>query len=122
MNIETILLDVIIIPLQLGLWALFWAYWFDLKSIRRIARIVWALTALLTIGMAMIRPPLGRDDSRRIHCLAAPGGGRCSSTFSTFNRSFFIFLSNTRGCYSKYHRFYRIDKFKFVKAKISNLN
>ncbi len=58
MNIETILLDVIIIPLQLGLWALFWAYWFDLKSIRRIARIVWALTALLTIGMAMIRPPL----------------------------------------------------------------
>ncbi len=58
MNIETILLDVIIIPLQLGLWALFWAHWFELKSIRRIARIAWALTALLTIGMALIRPPI----------------------------------------------------------------
>ncbi|MGA3160326.1 MAG: SpoIIE family protein phosphatase [Terracidiphilus sp.] len=58
MNFETILLDVVIIPLQLGLWALFWAYWFELQSIRKIARITWVLIALLMIGMAMVRPPL----------------------------------------------------------------
>jgi hypothetical protein len=58
MNFETILLDVIIIPLQLGLWALFWAYWFELQSIGKIARITWTLIALLMIGMAMLRPPL----------------------------------------------------------------
>jgi hypothetical protein len=58
MDIETIFLDIILTPLQLGLWALFWAYWFGLKNVRGIARIAWALTALLTIGMAMIRPPL----------------------------------------------------------------
>ena len=45
-------------PLSLGLWALFWAYWFKLENIRNIARITWTLTVLLCIGMSMVRPPL----------------------------------------------------------------
>ena len=37
---------------------MFWAYWFELASKRRIARIAFALTALLMMGMALIRPPV----------------------------------------------------------------
>ncbi len=55
---ETFLQDVILIPLTLGLWALFWAYWFKLDGIPKISRITWTLTALLAIAMSMMRSPL----------------------------------------------------------------
>lgn len=55
---ETFFQDVILTPLTLGLWALFWAYWFKLDGIPRIARIAWTLTALLAIAMSMMRSPL----------------------------------------------------------------
>jgi hypothetical protein len=55
---ENFLLDDIVNPLTLGLWALFWAYWFKLGNLRRIAGISWALTALLMISTSMVRPPL----------------------------------------------------------------
>ncbi len=58
MTQEMFLQDVVLASLTLGLWALFWAYWFKLENIRKVARITWALTALLMIGMAMVRPPL----------------------------------------------------------------
>ena len=55
---ETLLQDVFLGPLTLGLWALFWAYWFKLERIRKIARITWTLTVLLCIGMSTVRSPL----------------------------------------------------------------
>jgi len=55
---ETVLLDIFLVPLGLCFWAVFWAYWFELDSKRRIARIAFALTALLMVGMALIRPPV----------------------------------------------------------------
>jgi hypothetical protein len=58
MVFETVAQDVILGPLALGLWALFWAYWFKLDHMRRIARIAWTLTAVLAIGMSLIRAPL----------------------------------------------------------------
>jgi hypothetical protein len=55
---ETVLLDVVLHPLSLGLWTIFWASWFELENLRRIARFVWILVALLTLGISMLRPPL----------------------------------------------------------------
>jgi hypothetical protein len=60
MNPEIFLLDVVVTPLRLGLWALFWAYWFQLPDIRRIARATWILTAMLAVSMSLIREPLYR--------------------------------------------------------------
>lgn len=57
MAFENALLDDILNPLTLGLWALFWAYWFKLDNIRRIARITWALTVVLMIGTSLVRVP-----------------------------------------------------------------
>jgi len=58
MVVETLILDVFLAPLALALWALFWAHWFKLGDIRRIARITWTLTVLLMIGVSLVRPPL----------------------------------------------------------------
>ena len=55
---EIVLQDVFLAPLTLGLWALFWAYWFKLEGIRKIARITWTLTALSAISMSTVRSPL----------------------------------------------------------------
>jgi hypothetical protein len=55
---EIFFLDVIVMPLKLGLWALFWAYWFELEDMARIVRITCALMVLLALGMSMLRPPL----------------------------------------------------------------
>lgn len=53
-----ILHDVIAAPMRIGLWVLFWAYWFRLPGIKRIHVIVWTLVTLMAIGTAMLRPPL----------------------------------------------------------------
>jgi hypothetical protein len=58
MDPENFFIDVLSRPISLGLWALFWIYWFDLDDIRRIKRGVWILTGALVLGMAMLRPPL----------------------------------------------------------------
>lgn len=55
---ETVLLDVILTPLTLGLWALFWAYWFKLERIRTITRLAWTLTVLLVLATSTVRAPL----------------------------------------------------------------
>lgn len=55
---ETFLQDVILSPLTVGLWALFWAYWFKLDGIPKISRITWSLTALLSVAISMMRSPL----------------------------------------------------------------
>lgn len=55
---EILLQDVIVAPLTLGMWALFWAYWFDLAGIKKIVRSTWALIILTIAVMATVRPPL----------------------------------------------------------------
>lgn len=53
-----ILSDVLAGPIRIGLWILFWAYWFQLPKLHRIHWIAWTLVGLLAIGTAMLRPPL----------------------------------------------------------------
>src|SRR5258707_9444764 len=53
-----ILKDVIATPVRIGLWVMFWGYWFRLKRIRDLHAAVWPLVAILAIGTALIRPPL----------------------------------------------------------------
>jgi hypothetical protein len=53
-----VLSDAILRPTRIGLWVLFWGYWFRLAKIGRLHQVVWALVALLMVGYAMMRPPL----------------------------------------------------------------
>jgi hypothetical protein len=53
-----ILSNVIAAPIRIGLWVIFWAYWFRLPQLHRIHWIVWPLVGLLAVGTAMLRPPL----------------------------------------------------------------
>jgi hypothetical protein len=50
--------DIIAFPLRIGLWVLFWGYWFRLRRMRTLHYAVWSLVILLAIGTAMLRPPL----------------------------------------------------------------
>jgi hypothetical protein len=53
-----VLSDVVLHPVRIGLWVLFWGYWFRLAKIRRLHQAVWPLVALLMVGYALLRPPL----------------------------------------------------------------
>jgi hypothetical protein len=53
-----VLRDVVLHPVRIGLWVLFWGYWFRLAKIRRLHQAVWSLVALLMAGYALLRPPL----------------------------------------------------------------
>jgi hypothetical protein len=53
-----ILTDVIATPLRIGLWVLFWGYWFRLDWMSTLHRLVWPLVIVLAVGTAMLRPPL----------------------------------------------------------------
>jgi hypothetical protein len=53
-----VLTDVILHSSRIGLWVLFWGYWFRLAKIGRLHQVVWPLVALLMLGTAMLRPPL----------------------------------------------------------------
>lgn len=53
-----ILSNVLATPIRIGLWVMFWAYWFRLPKLHRLHWITWTLVALLAIGTAMLRPPL----------------------------------------------------------------
>ena len=58
---EVLLRDLIPGPLAMGLWVLFWAYWFRLDQTGHIARVhrtVWTLVGLLLLGTSMLRAPL----------------------------------------------------------------
>jgi hypothetical protein len=55
---SVLLIDVVAAPLRIGLWVLFWGYWFRLERIRLLHRIVWPLVVILALGTLMLRPPL----------------------------------------------------------------
>jgi Stage II sporulation protein E (SpoIIE) len=50
--------DAVLTPATIGLWVLFWAYWFRLGSMARLHRVVWGLVVILAIATAMLRAPL----------------------------------------------------------------
>ncbi len=58
MGTESFMTDVLFQGLGLGLWALFWGYWFGLSRFRRTARLVIGLVCLSSACMALLRPPL----------------------------------------------------------------
>ena len=50
--------DAVLYPVAIGLWVLFWGYWFRLERMSRLHRMVWGLVIPLAIGTAMQRAPL----------------------------------------------------------------
>jgi Stage II sporulation protein E (SpoIIE) len=52
-----VLSEVISVPLRIGLWVIFWGYWFRIARMTWLHRIVWGLVFLLMIGTAMLRAP-----------------------------------------------------------------
>jgi hypothetical protein len=57
-TIGVILADVILAPIRIGLWVIFWGYWFRLWRIAMLHRLVWTLVSILIVGTALLRPPL----------------------------------------------------------------
>ncbi len=57
-TLAVILTNVFFTPLRIGLWVIFWGYWFRLWRMTRLHQAVWLLVGLLMIGTAMLRPPL----------------------------------------------------------------
>ncbi|HTJ28897.1 MAG TPA: hypothetical protein VL346_00255, partial [Acidobacteriaceae bacterium] len=55
---SVVLVDDILTPVRIGLWVIFWAYWFRLDRVGRLHREVWGLVLLLAAGTALLRPPL----------------------------------------------------------------
>lgn len=53
-----VLSEVVLHPLRIGLWILFWGYWFHQAKIGKLHRAVWTLVGLLMVGTAMLKPPL----------------------------------------------------------------
>jgi hypothetical protein len=53
-----LLSDVIVTPARIGLWVIFWAYWFRLERMAQVHRWVWGLVLVTSVATAMIRPPL----------------------------------------------------------------
>ena len=70
-----ILHDVLSTPIRIGLWVVFWAYWFRLPRLYRIHWIAWTLVALLAIATAMLRPPLVRAEDSCGGCELPHSGG-----------------------------------------------
>ena len=55
---SVVLTDVFLAPARIGLWVIFWGYWFRLWRIGKLQIFVWASVALLILCTAMLRPPL----------------------------------------------------------------
>ncbi len=53
-----LLTDAILVPAVIGLWIIFWAYWFRMGRMPRLHKMVWGFTIALAITIAMMRAPL----------------------------------------------------------------
>ena len=53
-----VLNEVVLTHLRVGLWVLFWGYWFRVSKIRQLHWAVWSVVAVMMAGTALIRPPL----------------------------------------------------------------
>lgn len=54
---EVVLGEVVLTHLRVGLWVLFWGYWFRLSRMDRLHWAVWPVVGLLMAGTALMRPP-----------------------------------------------------------------
>lgn len=50
--------DAFLKPASIGLWVIFWAYWFRLGKMARLHQMVWAMAMMLALDVAMLRAPL----------------------------------------------------------------
>lgn len=50
--------DILARPIRIGLWVIFWGYWFRLARMSKLHFLVWSLVAALALATAMLRPPL----------------------------------------------------------------
>ena len=57
-TVGVIVADVIMTPLRIGLWVIFWAYWFRVGPAPWLRRSIWSLMLLLAAGYLMLRAPL----------------------------------------------------------------
>jgi hypothetical protein len=55
---EFLLLDAFLVPVMIGLWVLFWGYWFRLEPMGRLHCMAWGLVVVLGLSMTMLRAPL----------------------------------------------------------------
>jgi Stage II sporulation protein E (SpoIIE) len=55
---QLILTDAVLSPTIIGLWVIFWAYWFRMGRIDRLQKMVWGFVGLLALNIAMLRAPL----------------------------------------------------------------
>ena len=53
-----LLLDAFLRPIQIGLWVMFWASWFRLGHMGRLRWMVFSMTAMLCLSVALLREPL----------------------------------------------------------------
>lgn len=61
MTAESILQTVLLTPLNMALWAVFWAYWFRIQRVERITRVTAGLLIAQVAGAAALAPPLYGD-------------------------------------------------------------
>ncbi len=53
-----LLADAVLVPMVIGLWIIFWAYWFRMGRMERMHKMVWSFAFVLAVTMAMMRAPL----------------------------------------------------------------
>lgn len=53
-----LLRDVLLTPLRMGAWIIFWGFWFRLSRMRRLFQLTAPLVLALAVSTAMLRPPL----------------------------------------------------------------
>jgi hypothetical protein len=56
--VHLLLTDAVLRPLSIGVWVIFWAYWFRLGRMPRLHKMVWGMALLLALDIAMLRAPL----------------------------------------------------------------
>jgi Stage II sporulation protein E (SpoIIE) len=54
---QLLLTDALLRPAVIGLWVIFWAYWFRMGRIGRLQKMVWVFVGLLALNIAMLRAP-----------------------------------------------------------------
>ncbi len=59
-SVEVLLTDVLVAPIRIGLWVLFWAYWFQVGPSVWLQRSVWGLVSVLAgVNLLLLPPFLG---------------------------------------------------------------
>ena len=57
-TLDLLITDAILIPTLIGLWVIFWGYWFRMQHMARLHKMVWGLALALAFDIALLRAPL----------------------------------------------------------------